>query len=310
MPCFRPVQAWKPLLGGAILFCERKDCREIRIACGQCIGCRVDRAQAWSVRILQEAKMHKCNSFITLTYDDSKLPQYGSLDYSHFQLFMRALRKRQPWMLKINDDGTCKRVRRPVRFFMCGEYGENTQRPHFHAILFGLDFADDRFRSNSVYSSCPVWESPTLSQCWTRGFHSIGAVTEQSARYVSSYVVKKVTGEAADDHYRRLIPETGELVNLEPEFASMSLKPGIGQSWFDKYGCDVLNWDSVVVDGKELPVPKYYDRIMEVRHAERLEEIKYDRFLAAKPEENTNDRLAVRETVAQAKYKFYRKDVL
>lgn len=295
MPCYSPVQAWKPLLGGAVLFSERKDCREVQLACGQCIGCRIDRAHAWSVRILHESKMHPCNSFLTLTYDDEHLPSNGSLNYPDFQRFMRKLRRALPGR---------------IRFYMCGEYGENTERPHYHAILFGVDFAFDRKRSNSVHSSSAVYESPTVAKCWPWGFHSIGAVTEQSARYVSSYCVKKVTGSRAEEHYKRVVTSTGEIVPIEPEFARMSLKPGLGAKYFAKYGKEIATWDNVVIDGREVPVPRFYYQILETENPDRLDEIKYERFLRANTEEHSPHRLAVREKVAQAKYSFYRKDKL
>ena len=73
--------------------------------------------------------MHMFNSFVTLTYDDDHLPEYNSLNYKHFQDFMKRLRK--------SHNG--------VRFYMCGEYGEDFSRPHYHALLFNCFFPDRSF---------------------------------------------------------------------------------------------------------------------------------------------------------------------
>ena len=107
----------------------------VNLPCGQCIGCRLERSRQWAVRCMYEASLHTCNSFLTLTYDDDHIrwsPVTGeqTLYKRDLQLFMKRLRKHlEP--LK-------------VRFFACGEYGDNTYRPHYHVILFGYDFRSDR----------------------------------------------------------------------------------------------------------------------------------------------------------------------
>ena len=95
--------------------------RRLSLPCGRCVGCRLERSRQWAVRCMHEASMHMFNSFVTLTYDDNHLPEYNSLNYKHFQDFMKRLRK--------SHNG--------VRFYMCGEYGEDFSRPHYHAIVTG-----------------------------------------------------------------------------------------------------------------------------------------------------------------------------
>jgi len=82
------------------------------IPCGQCIGCRIDRAKAWAVRVYHEALGHKDSSFVTLTYNDGDLKDRKSLDKREFVLFMKRLRKKYG----------------KVRFLHCGEYGEVCQQ--------------------------------------------------------------------------------------------------------------------------------------------------------------------------------------
>lgn len=244
--------------------------------------------------------MHEANSFVTLTYNDQHLPQYGSLRYRDFQLFMKRLRKK---------------MRVPVRFFMCGEYGENFARPHYHALLFGCRF-DDAVRAVSVYSKRPVYRSAALEALWPLGHSSIGEVNATTAAYTASYSLKKVTGDLAKDHYTRVVPETGELVELVPEFARMSLGrskgQGIGGPWLAKYGPDVWNWDNVVLGGKIMPVPKYYDKIIAEKNPIRAEEIEFERAIKSQDSrsDNTPERLAVKEKVAAARADFYSRKTL
>ena len=94
MTCYRPLTAFKPLDGGPVTFFEKPNSREIQLSCGQCIGCRIRKRENWAVRCYCESKMHQDNIFLTLTYDDEHLPSDGSLNYRHYQLFMKRLRKR------------------------------------------------------------------------------------------------------------------------------------------------------------------------------------------------------------------------
>lgn len=286
MACTAPVQAWV-YADGLVRFSEKKGAeRPILLPCGGCLSCRVSKSREWAVRCMHEASMHESNSFITLTYDNEFLPVDGSLNYRDWQLFAKRLRKSMPF-----------------RFFMVGEYGEKTWRPHYHALLFGVDFPDKVYHSKSPTGHA-LWVSEFLDSCWGKGFCNIGAVTYESAGYLTRYSLKKVTGDKAWEHYRRFDPENGEVWWLRPEFAQMSRKPGIGATWLEKYGAtDVFPHDRVVIDGKELPVPRYYDKQLEKLDVARLEENKYQREVKAERflEHTYPDRLAVRDTVLKAK---------
>lgn len=253
---------------------------EILLPCGQCTGCRVDRAREWSVRCMHEAKMHDYNSFLTLTYNDENLPVNGSLDYRHFQLFMKRLR------IKIG----------PVRFFMCGEYGDQTQRPHYHALIFGYDFPDKKPWRKAANDHM-LYRSQELESLWKYGNAEIGTVTLQSAGYCARYCIKKVYGDAAESHY-------GERL---PEFGHMSLKPGIGATFFDKFQADIYPSDFCVADGRITSIPKYYDKL----YKGSLDEIKETRELKASKhiKNNSHERLAVREEVLNAKLKFLKREL-
>lgn len=236
-----------------------RDSRDITLPCGQCVGCRLERSRQWAVRCMHEAQMWEKNCFITLTYDDLKLPEGYSIStglvYDHFQKFMKRLRfsykGHQP-----SDDDTY-----PIRFYMCGEYGEQFGRPHFHACLFNFDFDDKEFFKKSP-SGEAIYVSKQLSELWPFGFSSVGSFDYKSAAYVARYVMKKITGDAADRHYEIVDLDTGEIKYRAPEFNKMSLKPGIGANWLSKYSSDVYPHDHVIVKGKECKPPRYYDKLI------------------------------------------------
>lgn len=278
-------------MDGTVVFAARRGMdirREFQLRCGQCIGCRLDRSVQWSLRVMHEAQLHEENSFVTLTYDDDHLPYRNSLDYRHFQLFMKSLRRRL--------EG------RRIRFYMCGEYGERFERPHFHAVLFGVGFRD-RTPIRRMESGASLYSSEFLSSVWTRGFASVGDVTQQSAAYVARYCMKKVTGRAASDHYSRVDDVTGEIFELQPEFSRMSLKPGIGADWFAKFHKDVFERDFVVMDGRKFKVPRYYDKRFSVMDPEGKDFVDLGRYkkLGSLGDDYTPDRLAVREVVQIAR---------
>lgn len=260
--------------------------RALTLPCGQCIGCRLERARQWAVRCVHEAQLHEHNQFVTLTYRDEALPHDGSLRYRDFQLFMKRLRRRF-------------RGSR-IRFFMCGEYGEQLHRPHYHACLFGLQLTDKEVWS--VRQGVTLYRSPTLDALWEHGFVTVGDVTFESANYVARYVVKKVTGKRAEDHYTRVDLHTGEVSALVPEFVRMSLRPGIAAEWVQKYQSDVYTFDVVHCRGSQMKPPRYYDkRLREVDDdaAAQIDAERYRKSLLT-AEDSTPERLAVREKVARA----------
>lgn len=303
MACFSPLDAWQTE-GGDIVFVERGNIlRSLILPCGQCVGCRLERSRQWAMRCLHESQMHENSCFITLTYSEDNLPYRGSLEYRHFQLFMKRLRRK----LGI-----------PVRFYMCGEYGDTYGRPHFHACLFGC-FFDDRVPFSKSGSGSVVYTSELLSSLWDRGFASVGDVTFESAAYVARYVMKKVTGSLAESHYERFCPITGEIYSLVPEFTHMSLKPGIGFSWFEKFKCevygrsvdDVDTADYVIVNGQKVRPPKYYDRLLTVMDPMSKDWLDFSRYTKAQSfgDDYTVDRLRAREICAKARLSFLKRSV-
>lgn len=253
---------------------------------------------------MHEAQMHEQNCFVTLTYDDEHLPDGNSLDVKEWQRFMKRLRK------SLGASSTRPEAR-SVRFFHCGEYGDTWKRPHYHAILFGLDFSEDRvvWRAGKAAT---LWRSPTLERIWGCGFCTIGEASFESAAYVARYAMKKQRGKSAKEYYENFIcPRTGEVGPRKPEYVTMSRNKGIGASWVAKFQSDVYPSDEVIVNGKKCRPPKFYDGRFELEDPEAWAMVKGRRIRKAQlqADDNTPERLRVKELVSELKGKAQIRDL-
>lgn len=287
MPCYHPLRAFK-CANGAVVFHEssRFDVvSQLSLPCGQCIGCRLEKSRQWAMRCMHEASLWERNCFVTLTYDNDHLPLRGNLEYPAFQKFMKRLRK------AADAEG--------VRFYMCGEYGSENWRPHYHACLFNFDFQD-----KSYWSTAPggekLYRSALLEKLWPFGQSLIGSVTFESAAYVARYCVQKVTGHNAKLHYAR--EDSDGPYSLVPEFNHMSLKPGIGAPWLARWKTDVYPQDYVIVRGMKMKPPKYYDKLFDKESPDEFEYMKFLREQNGRSRyaDNTPERLLAKEVVAHA----------
>lgn len=290
MPCYKPLNAWQEHDGQQPCFkAPTRWKHRLQIPCNQCIGCRLRRSADWATRIIHEASLWDRNSFITLTYDDENIPWDGSLNKTHFQKFMKRLRF-------ANSHKT-------IRFFHVGEYGDKLQRPHYHALLFNHDWDDKELWASR--DGIHTYRSDSLAKLWPYGFSTTGDLTWETAAYCSRYCVKKITGKKSQEHYERVNQFTGEIINLQPEYATMSLKPAIGREWFNEYQGDCFPKDYVTHDGKKRTIPPYYDKLLERVDPELFAEIKEKRIRAARDhfEDQSAARLAAKEQVTKAKVK-------
>lgn len=291
MVCYFPMKAYKsqarnPKSGKyGMTFSGTKALVEgglVSLPCGLCVGCRISRAEGWAIRSTHEAQITRLEGrgscFVTLTYDREHLPPDGSLRKSELQNFMKRLRQAIAPL--------------KVRFLGCGEYGSRRGRAHFHLIIFGYDFPD-RTLWRTTGKGERVYISEQLKALWPYGFHEVGSVTYSSARYVASYVMKKITGKPAEDHYTRVSEVTGEITQVEPEFQLMSLKPGLGRSWFERFKGDVFPADSVVLEGKLRQVPRYYEQQLSEDELETLKRQRR-RLSMLRPEDRTKARMMIR----------------
>ena len=296
VPCFSPLKGYRsraPNRSGrfSIVFNPKFGYvdRPLEVACGQCIGCRLERARQWGVRGVHEAKSHDVNSYLTLTYSDECLPADYSLQPKDMQDFWKRLRQRI--------------VPRKIKYMMCGEYGDALARPHYHACLFGYRPDDLQFWQKS--KGHDLFRSPFLEKVWKNGMVFVGDVTFESASYVGGYILKKINGAKADEHYQRIDVETGEIFWIRPEYIAVS--HGLGGKWFDSYHGDWYRDGTCVVNGAKAKTPKYYDRKFEELDPERMDLIREERRLRAfeHKADNTSRRLSEREVVATARAKLF-----
>lgn len=302
MPCFYPLRGYRansPNANGKfpVVFNFQAGFADqpISLPCGQCIGCRLERSRQWALRCVHESKMHDENMFITLTYADENLPENGSLRVEDWQLFAKRMR-----------DHVRYHYKRKFKFYHCGEYGDRYGRPHYHAIIFGFDFPDKKYkRVNS--NGDRIYVSETLTKLWGYGQCEIGSVTYQSAAYVARYILKKITGEDAVAYYG----------DRKPEYTTMS--NGIGKKWFEKYGRDVFPNDFVVHDGKKHRVPRFYDNLYELMPhdipsvlamtAKMRLKVKRKKAGAKHAADNTPERRRTREKVQLERLKKLKREV-
>jgi hypothetical protein len=283
MPCYHPLLAYK--CDGKVVFDKPfAFAKGFNIACGRCVGCRLDYSRQWAIRCVHEAQMHDNNCFITLTFSPEELKKRKnpySLDKTEFQRFMKRVRKKYG---------------HKIRFFHCGEYGDKNKRPHYHALLFGHDFEDKKLWSTN--NGFRLFVSEELQELWPYGFSTIGECNFQTAAYCARYVMKKITGDAAEEHYK-ITDEYGEVHNIEPEYCTMSRREGIGYEWYMQYGWDDCHkHDYVVINGHEVRPPRYYDKLCDEEKFIKIKEKRVAQLDEPYDEYNERmDRLWVKEEV-------------
>lgn len=199
--------------------------------CGQCIPCRINKRRLWCHRIMLESRLHGDNAFVTLTYSEENVRRRSdgcaTLDLMDCQKWMKRLRS----------------ALHPVklRYFLVGEYGDETFRPHYHVALFGFKPCAYGYSGFSPRGVCNCVSCELVRRTWGLGHTSVGQLELHSAQYLAGYVVKKMT--------RR---DDVRLQGRRPEFARMSLRPGIGADAMSEVGKVCLEVDQV---GKEGDVP-------------------------------------------------------
>ncbi|MGL6174060.1 MAG: rolling circle replication-associated protein [Cellulosilyticaceae bacterium] len=306
MPCTRPLTAY--WTGGytkngkrELVFTDPRNAHSvnpIEIACGQCIHCRLQRSRETALRAVHEAREFENNCFITLTvapeYMDEVFPD-GSLDHRPFQLFAKRLRKKFKGLEFVTHPIT-KKVVNPIRILMCGEYGEQLNRPHYHACLFNFDFPDKKLWTTR--NGVKLYRSEQLEKLWPYGYSTIGEVNFESAAYLARYVTKKITGEQSDEHYTD--PETGVL--RKKEYIVFPSGYGLGRLFYEEYKDQMYANDVVLSNkGHKMKPPRYYDKIYDLTNPEDFAKISLIRIKkgvkAKKIKGLTPERLQVIERV-------------
>lgn len=237
------------------------------------MDCRVRRTQEWTIRCYHEAQMHERYCFLNPTFEHDPV----SLSRRPFQIFFKNMRK----------------AGLRFRYFGCGEYGEKLGRPHGHIILFGQDFRHDRYAWKPIKGRL-YYRSPTLEKYWPHGHILFSDFEPGAAAYTAGYTTKKITGQLKDEinpdtglrHYEKVIPETGEIVDVMPEFCMASNRPGIGHQWLKKNYREIYPTDSVVMNGREYRVPRKYDEWLKAIDEDLYDEVMQNRleYLESQPQ--------------------------
>lgn len=266
MPCYHPIPAWRTDSGEVILSKEPQAAKYgLRLPCGNCLGCRTNRAQSWALRCQLEYQDHNAAVFATLTYDEENKPL--TLTKHHVSDYIRRIRKQLP---------------NKLRFFASGEYGETTYRPHYHAIIYGAS----------------QLQAPQLEEAWKWGHSKIDQATPANISYTAGYCSKKI-GYRRFTH-ERVDPETGEVYQWQPPFILMSRNPGIGATARQHLN----SWELYAVkDGHKMPVPRYYRKHWK-ENTNHEDHSRLERAIAAlNLTAPTKEELAQAEKVAEANHK-------
>lgn len=281
MACHHPLNAWrrpggKPVVGNPPTGLSGAQYEFLRLPCGRCLGCNETRAKHWALRCQLELNDHPTAAFVTLTYADEFLPPtLRKADLSAFLKRLRARISRHEEELQIPRD-----ARRRIRFFASGEYGDRFQRPHYHALLFGVDPLADREHIRLSWGVARRNELGEYDDALFQpfGILDIDKVTPKVISYVAGYCSKKLgwRREATE----RVDPDTGEVYRFQPPFTLASGggfgRVGIGGRARDAYP---RSWrDFAVLGGARTSVPRYlHEGWRRVADPEDLQQLEADK---------------------------------
>jgi hypothetical protein len=188
--------------------------------CGKCYDCKARKVNGWAFRLQKEAEISNSAFFLTLTYNQETVPispnGLPTLFKRDVQLFMKRLRKANTNKLK---------------YYLCGEYGGKTQRPHYHILIFNVDIE-------------------TVREAWGNGFVHVGKLSEASTVYTLKYTSKEETIPMWDWDDR------------QKEFPLMS--KGLGKNYLTKavrkwHKADLINRVYCPLkDNLKVAMPRYY----------------------------------------------------
>lgn len=206
--------------------------KDMLVPCGKCLQCRIQLRQQWVVRLTHELGYHKKSVFCTLTYSPENLPENGTLVKRHLQLWFKRLRK-------------CGCT---IKYYAAGEYGEGNNRPHYHAIVYGLGADPEDIRIMTDNWPLADWSVPVIRN------KAFGSVTPDSIRYVAQYIDKKMSGYLQS--YSEAV--TGRI----SPFALMS--KGLGLEYATDHGNQLASMLYCTLKGRRYSIPRYYIKKLDI----------------------------------------------
>lgn len=248
MSCYHPITCYykegykiqfKPFKGD-----QDKDYKKLTIGCGKCIGCKLDHSREWVARLLMEYETNNECYFLTLTYDDEHCPP--SLRKRDIQLFIKRLRSKFDFL--------------NIKYFICGEYGTSTFRPHYHAIIFGIDFFNSWFHIKK-YDSKGHYFSDNVNNLWSHGYVVIAPANAANIGYTTRYTYKKVG-----------VGLSLKKFGLQDNFLLCSQK--LGLDYFLQNKDKIIKDNAIYFNGQRYSIPRYFLKKLEVFDNDNFKKIK------------------------------------
>lgn len=303
MPCYHPLKGIRQIAVNAstgkqsikVVPYSYQGHYDLLLPCGQCVGCRLDKSREWADRILLELPYHESSYFVTLTYDDAHVPysEYmldSDLDGLHVPFGKQdvVIDERGEVLNRVQKAQTLskrdfqlffKRLRKsidyPIRYFLAGEYGPSTLRPHGHAVIFGLKLDDLKYYKRN-HNGDVLYTSDFMTKIWQNGHVVIGSVTWESAAYVARYCVGKSYKPADYRAYDRF--------NMVKPFIVMSRKPGIGYQFYEDHKKEIFSDTKIAIPsskGKLFYPSSYFKNLFAEEDPERAQELQDERLKRA-----------------------------
>lgn len=214
------------------------------VPCRKCVECLIYESTQWAYRCLLEASLYKENCFITLTYNDVNRPKDGALAKKDYQDFLKRLRKRLG--------------KEKIRYFGCGEYGSEKNRPHYHFIIFGYIPKDlEYFYTDN--DGHKIYKSEEVAKTWNKGYITVSEMTFSSLKYCAKYLQK-------------LRPEY-ESFDVKP-FCCMSRMPALGYGALTK---KMVETDKVYIDGRTIRLCDTFIKKALKDYPEQVRKLKLER---------------------------------
>lgn len=208
--------------------------QKIEVACGKCHACRINRADMWGVRASHELETSKVGGiFATLTYNNENIPENYSLKKEHIEIYIKRLRQR-----------IFRRKGEKIKYLLAGEYGDLRKRPHYHLIIFNIDFENNLDKID-------------VEDCWDYGYVDQQRAEYGNSKYTAGYIYKKYIGKVGEEYYKQ--------IKRIPPFQRQS--GGIGLLWAIKYK-QIIESGNILVNGKKKIAPRYYFRKLELNPEE------------------------------------------
>lgn len=263
---------------------KEKGYEYLHLPCGKCKECRLNKARDWANRCMQEMKLSKDNSFITLTYDNENLPRKKAIDvetgeivewetlrFKDYTKFMKDLRRYYKYHFNIDN----------IRDFACGEYGEKRGRPHYHIIMYNCPIIDLKPDHKNKLGNT-IYTSKIIEKIWKKGRVGIAEANWETACYTARYVMKKQKGETRGLVWFNDVKKF--IKGIEPEDIRTSRRPGIGYNYYIKMKEKMYETDEMFIKNKNgvqsIKPCSYYDRLYDLENPDEMKEIKERRKTA------------------------------